>query len=161
MVYGPGTFVNTAVGQIGDQFAKEQRRAQLQGQQAAQAARRLSKRRGDPPAEQERLAKAAADAVNAKFIADTLRLALRYGLSGVPRINDTSFVSALVFDRTAGEPGVPKSRFAYLFPSKNAALIQIRLRPGLSDAEQARAIDLIRRRPARRCSGPARARSTS
>jgi uncharacterized protein len=145
VVYGPGTFVNTAVGQIGDQFAKEQRRAQLQGQQAAEAARRLSKRRGDPPAEQARLAKAAADAANAKFIADTLRLALRYGLTGVPRINDTSFVSALVFDRTAGEPGVPKSRFAYLFPSKNAALIQIRLRPDLSDTEQARAIDLIRR----------------
>ena len=144
VVYGPGTFVNTAVGQIGTQFAKEQQRAQLQGQRAAEAARRLSKRRGDPPAEQARLAKAAADAANAKFIADTLRLALRYGLTGVPRINDTSFVSALVFDRTAGEPGVPKSRFAYLFPSKNAALIQIRLRPNLSDSEQARAIDLIR-----------------
>ena len=53
-------------------------------------------------------------------------------------------MSALVFDRTAGEPGVPKSRFAYLFPSKNAALIQIRLRPDLTEAEQARAIDLIR-----------------
>ena len=53
-------------------------------------------------------------------------------------------MSALVFDRTAGETGVPKSRFAYLFPSKNSALIQIRLRPDLSEAEQARAIDLIR-----------------
>ena len=102
--------------QIGEQFAKQQQSAALQGQQAAEAARRLSKRRGDPPAEQERLARAAADAVNAKFISDTLKLALRYGISGVPRINDPSFVSALVFDRTAGEPGVPKSRFAYLFP---------------------------------------------
>ena len=45
-------------------------------------------------------------------------------------IDDPNFVSALVFDRTAGEPGVPKSRFAYLFPSKNAALIQVRLRAG-------------------------------
>jgi len=145
VVYGPGTFVNTAVRQIGDQFANQRQRAALQGQQAAAAARRLSKRRGDPRAEQERLARAAANAVGAKFVADTLRLALRYGLTGVPRINDTSFVSALVFDRTAGEPGVPKSRFAYLFPSKNAALIQIRLRPELSDSEQAHAIDLIRR----------------
>jgi hydrophobe/amphiphile efflux-3 (HAE3) family protein len=144
VVYGPGTFINTAVGQIRDQFVKQQQSAQLQGQQAAEAARRLSKRRGDPPAEQARLAKAAADAVNAKFVADTLRLALRYGITGVPQINDTSFVSALVFDRTAGEPGVPKSRFAYLFPSKNAALIQMRLRPDLSDSDQARAIDLIR-----------------
>jgi hydrophobe/amphiphile efflux-3 (HAE3) family protein len=144
VVYGPGTFINTAVRQIGDQFAKQQQRAAVQGRQAAEAARRLSKRRGDPPSEQERLARAAAQAVNAKFISDTLRLALRYGLTGVPRINDPSFVSALVFDRTAGEPGVPKSRFAYLFPSKNAALIQIRLRPDLTDSERTRAIDLIR-----------------
>ena len=143
VVYGPGTFVNTAVNQIGEQFSKQQQSAALQGQRAAEAARRLSKRRGDPPAEQERLARAAADAVNAKFISDTLKLALRYGISGVPRINDPSFVSALVFDRTAGEPGVPKSRFAYLFPSKNAALIQIRPRPDLTDAERTRAIDLI------------------
>ena len=62
----------------------------------------------------------------------------------MPQINDPTFVSTLVFDRTAGAAGVPKSRFAYLFPSKNAALIQIRLRPDLTDAEQARAIDLIR-----------------
>jgi len=143
VVYGPGTFVNTAVNQIGEQFAKQQQRAALQGQRAAEAARRLSKRRGDPPAEQERLARAAADAANATFISDTLRLALRYGITGVPRIDDPSFVSALVFDRTAGEPGVPKSRFAYLFPSKNAALIQIRLRPDLTDAERTRAIELI------------------
>jgi len=144
VVYGPATFINTAVGQIQDQFAKQQQRAATQAQQAAEAARRLSKRRGDPRSEQERLARAAADAVQAQFINDTLRLALRYGITGVPQINDPSFVSTLVFDRTAGAAGVPKSRFAYLFPSKNAALIQIRLRPDLTDAEQARAIDLIR-----------------
>jgi hydrophobe/amphiphile efflux-3 (HAE3) family protein len=144
VVYGPGTFINTAARQIQGQLAKEQQRVAVQAQQAAEAARRLSKRRGDPPAEQERLARTAAQAVQAKFINDTLRLALRYGLTGIPRVNDTTFVSSLVFDRTAGEPGVPKSRFAYLFPSKNAALIQIRLKPGLSDADQERAIDLIR-----------------
>jgi hydrophobe/amphiphile efflux-3 (HAE3) family protein len=144
VVYGPGTFINTAVRQIGTELAKQQQRAALQGQQAAEAARRLSKRRGDPPAEQRRLARAAAQAVQAKFISDTLRTALRFGLTGVPRINDPTFVSALVFDRTTGEPGVPKSRFAYLFPSKNAALIQIRLRPDLTDSERQRAIDLIR-----------------
>ena len=144
VVYGPATFINTAVGQIQDQFAARQRRASAQAQQAAEAARRLSRRRGDPRSEQERLARAAADAVQAQFINETLRLALRYGITGVPRINDPSFVSTLVFDRTAGAAGIPKSRFAYLFPSKNAALIQIRLRPDLTDAEQARAIDLIR-----------------
>ena len=144
VVYGPGTFINTAARQIQGQLAKEQERVATQAQQAAAAARRLSKRRGDPPAEQERLARTAAQAVQAQFINDTLRLALRYGLTGVPQISDKTFVSSLVFDRTSGEPGIPKSRFAYLFPSKDAALIQIRLKPGLSDADQQQAIDLIR-----------------
>jgi hydrophobe/amphiphile efflux-3 (HAE3) family protein len=149
VVYGPGTFINTAAGQIQDQFTREQQRAAAEAQRVAEAARRLSKRRGDPPAEQERLARSAAQAVQAKFINETLRLALRYGLSDVPRVNDPGFVSALVFDRTAApgqraEPGNPKARFAYLFPSKNAALIQVRLRPDLTDSERQRAIDLIR-----------------
>jgi hydrophobe/amphiphile efflux-3 (HAE3) family protein len=144
VVYGPGTFINTAVNQINAELGRQSDQARVQAQQAADATRRLSKRRGDPPAEQRRLADAAARAVQAKFVNDILKQALRYGISGVPRINDPSFVSALVFDRTTGQPGVPKSRFAYLFPSKNAALAQIRLRPDLTDAEQQRAIDLIR-----------------
>jgi uncharacterized protein len=144
VVYGPGTFINTAVNQINAELGRQSDQARVQAQQAADATRRLSKRRGDPPAEQRRLADAAARTVQAKFVNDILKQALRYGISGVPRINDPSFVSALVFDRTTGQPGVPKSRFAYLFPSKNAALAQIRLRPDLTDAEQQRAIDLIR-----------------
>jgi hydrophobe/amphiphile efflux-3 (HAE3) family protein len=144
VVYGPATFINTAVGQIQDELGKRQQAAARQAQQAAEAARRLSKRRGDPRSEQERLARAAAEAVQAQFINDALRIALKYGISGIPRINDPAFVSTLVFDRSSGQAGLPKSRFAYLFPSKNAALIQIRLRPDLTEAEQARAIDLIR-----------------
>src|SRR6185312_10690305 len=35
-------------------------------------------------------------------------------------------------------------RFAYLFPTKESALIQVRLKSSLSDAQQARAISLIR-----------------
>jgi hydrophobe/amphiphile efflux-3 (HAE3) family protein len=144
VVYGPGTFINTAVNQIRGELGKQANQSQLQAQQAGEAARQLSKRRGDPPAEQRRLAEAAARAVQANFVSDIMKQALRYGLSGVPSINDPTFVSALVFDRSTGQPGVPKSRFAYLFPSKNAALVQIRLRPDLTDAEQKHAIDLIR-----------------
>jgi uncharacterized protein len=143
VVYGPGTFINTAANQIADEFRKRQRANRRRATRAAGAARKLSERRGDPPAEQERLARAAADAVNAQFQGDVLRLALRYGLTDVPRIDSPDFVSTLVFDSAAGEPGVPKSRFAYLFPSKNAALIQIRMRQNLTDADRRRAIDLI------------------
>jgi len=50
----------------------------------------------------------------------------------------------MVFDSSENDPGVPKSRFAYLFPSPNAAMITIRLKPNLSDAERRRAIGLFR-----------------
>src|SRR5204862_4609497 len=53
------------------------------------------------------------------------------------------FVSQVVFD-TRLPPGTPKGRFGYLFPSRHGALISVRLRPNLSDAERARALDLIR-----------------
>lgn len=141
VVYGPGTFVNTAVGQIQDEFLKRAKASQRQQQRAARSARTASAKRGDPPAEQERLAKAASDAAAAQFQQQLLTLALRYKISGIPTLDDASFVSTLVF---TSQPGVPKSRFAYLFPSKDAALIQIRLRPDLTEAEQRRAIALIR-----------------
>jgi uncharacterized protein len=143
VVYGPGTFINTAANQIAGEFTTRQRATRRRATRAARAARKLSQRRGDPPAEQERLARAASDAVNAQFQSAVLRLALRYGLTDVPRIDSPDFVSTLVFDSGAGEPGTPKSRFAYLFPSKNSALIQVRMRPDLTDAERRRAIGLI------------------
>ena len=152
VVYGPGTFINTAANQITDEFVERQRVNQRQAEAAAEAARRLSRRRGDPRSERERLARAAFDAVVAQFQNDALRLALRYGLTGIPRIDSPDFVSTLVF--ASGEVGVPKSRFAYLFPSRNAALIQIRLRPDLSDAERRRAIELIETASERRAFRP-------
>ncbi len=39
---------------------------------------------------------------------------------------------------------MPKARFAYLFPSRDAALIQVRLRPDLTTAQRTHAIALIR-----------------
>jgi hydrophobe/amphiphile efflux-3 (HAE3) family protein len=142
VVFGPATFVNTAVNRIGSELTQRDRDSRRQARRAATAARSLSKRRGDPPDQQERLAAAASSAVRTQFTQQILQLALRYGISGVPRIDDPNFVSSLVF--ASGEVGVPKSRFAYLFPSKNAALITIRMRPGLSDAERRRAIELFR-----------------
>jgi uncharacterized protein len=143
VVFGPATFINTAVNGIVDEVARRQAGAQRQARSAARAARKLSQRRGDPPAEQDRLAQAASEAVSAQFTQYVLQLALRYGITDIPRIDDPNFVSALVFDSSSGDPGVPKSRFAYLFPSPNAAMITIRLKPDLSDAERRRALDLF------------------
>ena len=144
VVFGPATFINTAVNRIVDEFGRRQAAAQSQAGKAASAARALSRRRGDSPAEQERLARAAAQAVNSQFTQYVIELGLRYGITAIPRIDDPNFVSALVFDRSAGAAGVPKSRFAYLFPSPNAAMITIRLKPDLSNSQRRRAIDLFR-----------------
>lgn len=58
-------------------------------------------------------------------------------------INNTNFVQAVVFDETK-EGAPPKAKRGYLFPSEQAALISIRLRPDVSSAERRRAIALIR-----------------
>ena len=141
-VYGPGTFINTAVSTIGDEISRQLGSLETRTRRADRAARKLSAARGDPPAEQDRLARGAREAVAAQFQVDAARLALRYGISRPPSLADTGFVSSVVFDNT--KPGVPKSRVGYLFPSPNAALIQVRMRPGLSPAQTTRAIDLIR-----------------
>ena len=145
VVYGPGTFINSAVGEIQDQLKAQLDAKGAEAAQAAEAARRLARRQGRPRAEQERLARSAEQLVYAQFVRDLLQLNLKYGLGvdQTPRLDDPDFVSALVFDPSRGAT-TPKARFAYLFPSSESAAIQVRLKPGLSDAERERATDLVR-----------------
>src|SRR5262249_9982290 len=49
----------------------------------------------------------------------------------------------VVFD-SSKPAGTPKQRFAYLFPSRDSALISVRLRPGLSQQQRNRTIADIR-----------------
>ena len=49
----------------------------------------------------------------------------------------------MVFD-SSKPAGTPKSRFAYLFPSRDAALVSVRMKAGLSEAQRNRTIELIR-----------------
>src|SRR5688572_17011836 len=143
VVFGPGTFINESVRQLSSEFVKQNREAAARADRAARAARELAKAQKRPKAEQDKLAKQARELVNAEFTRDVVRLALRYGLRSEPRIDDPNFVSRLVFD-AAKPAGTPKSRFAYLFPNKNSALIQVRLKPGLGDQERSEAIALVR-----------------
>ena len=114
----------------------------MQARKAARAARQLSAARGDSEAEQERLGEAAAsEAVMTRFQLYVARLALKYGFVADPEHQQPDFVSRVVFDDS--QPGVPKSRFGYLFPSKDAALIQIRMRPELTERQRRRAIELV------------------
>lgn len=143
VVYGPGTFVNTAVGQLQDGFAQQTQAAQQRATEAGRAARRASRERGDPPATQRRLQRQAEDLAQQQFVQETLQLALRYGITSPPSVDSPQFVSQLVFDSSKG-PGQPKARFAYLFPSSDAALVQVRLRPELTEEQREQALDQIR-----------------
>jgi hydrophobe/amphiphile efflux-3 (HAE3) family protein len=145
VVYGPGTFINSAVGEINDQFAAQLGSKAQEAKRAATAARKLARGQGRSKAAQDRAAKSAEQLVYAQFTRDLLQLNLRYGLGlkGLPRLDDPDFVSALVFDPARGAT-TPKARFAYLFPNSRSAVIQVRLKPGLTEAQRRRAIGLVR-----------------
>ena len=145
VVYGPGTFINSAVGEINDQFQQQLGTKQQEAARAKRAARKLAQAQGRDKAGQEKAANAAEQLVYAQFTRDLLTLNLRYGLGlkGLPRLDDPDFVSALVFDPQRGAT-TPKARFAYLFPNSKSAVIQVRLKPDLSEAQRRRAIELVR-----------------
>jgi uncharacterized protein len=145
VVYGPGTFINSAVGEINTQLQAQLGSKGQEAKRAADAARKLAKAQGRSKAAQAKAGNAAQQLVYAQFTRDLLQLSLRYGLSlkGLPRIDDPDFVSALVFDPARGA-STPKARFAYLFPNAHSAVIQVRLKPDLSEAQRRRAIGLVR-----------------
>jgi hydrophobe/amphiphile efflux-3 (HAE3) family protein len=121
LVYGPGTFLNESVRAV--QTAVTAQLSAIQRQVAAA-----------PPDQRAQAQAQAADEIK--------RLWLASGIQGIPQIDSKPFISQIVFDPTRGAD-VPKARFAALFPSRDAALIQLRLRPGLSAHERSQAIDLI------------------
>jgi hydrophobe/amphiphile efflux-3 (HAE3) family protein len=143
VVYGPGTFLNRAVAAVNTEI-RSMGQGVTKSTQAAEAAAyalAIGKRMGKKKALAE--ATAAGKLEYATQIQTLERLALSSGINGVPSIDDPNFVPQIVFDPTRGV-NQPKSRFAYLFPTKDSALIQVRLRSSLTDDQQARAISWIR-----------------
>ena len=145
VVYGPGTFINSSVEEITKQLQAQTRARAAQADRANAAARKLALADGRSEAEARRLGKQAEQLVYAQFAQELLALNAKYGLSlsGAPKVNDPDFVYSLVFDPERGAR-VPKARFAYLFPSADSALVSVRLKAGLSDAQRERAVALIR-----------------
>ncbi|UTI65754.1 MMPL family transporter [Paraconexibacter antarcticus] len=144
VVFGPGTFINTSVTQLQDQFNAQQQAATQQAEAAAEAARKIAAARGYSKKRQEQLAGQASDLVQNEFIRQLYTLATQYGLGlKLPSISDPGFVSKLVFDDTKAA-GTPKARFAYIFPTAGSALIQVRMKPGLSEMARKAAIANIR-----------------
>lgn len=142
-VFGPGTFLYLSVAGIQEalrgQIGGASQAAQVAGRRAARAAAR----RGASAAEQHQAANAAAQQVLGQFQSQLVQVALQYGITSVPRLDDPNFVSRVVFDQSK-PAGTPKERFGYLFPNRDAAQIIVRLRPDMTDAERHEAIGLFR-----------------
>jgi uncharacterized protein len=142
VVLGPGTFVNEAAGQIDEQLTSQTKQAEAQARAAQRVVTKAALARGLTAAEAQALGKQASSITMARFQEGVATLALRYGLTAKPSLDAPGFVSTLVFD-SSKPAGTPKQRFAYLFPSPDAALISVRMRSGLSEAQRAHTIALI------------------
>jgi hypothetical protein len=142
VVYGPGTFVDRAIAAVDAQLAAIRATDRRSVARAARTAYRLARTRGLSPALARAAALAAAALEAQRLTAPLTQLALASGLTAQPTITDTAFVDQLVFGRSGS--GSPRPRLAYLFPSPDAAVIQARLRAGLTPAQTDLAISAIR-----------------
>jgi hydrophobe/amphiphile efflux-3 (HAE3) family protein len=143
VVFGPGTFINESVRQIGDQYDAQLSSIKADAQKQYTAAYQLARGKGYSKAKSKALAAQAQQIAATQSATEAIKLALKYGLLKAPQVNDPGFVSQLVF--AGGKAaGTPKARFAYLFPNADSSLIQVRLKPGLSDAARKDAIAQIR-----------------
>ena len=144
VVFGPGTFINEAANQIDEQLAQQTKQAQAQAKQAERVVERQALHRGLGESEAQTLGRQAAKIITARFQESLVTLALQYGLTSRPSLDNHDFATSLVFDSTK-PAGTPKQRFAYLFPSRDAALVSVRMRAGLSESERTHTIGLIRK----------------
>jgi hydrophobe/amphiphile efflux-3 (HAE3) family protein len=143
VVFGPGTFLNEAVVVVDDELTARHAQAEAEAKQASKTVYRTALAHGGGVAQAQSLAEEASKATMAGFAAEVSALAIRYGLHQAPNLEDHEFVSQVVFDRTK-RAGTPNQRFAYLFPNRNAALVSIRLKAGLTEAQRTHTIALIR-----------------
>ncbi|HET9719532.1 MAG TPA: MMPL family transporter, partial [Solirubrobacteraceae bacterium] len=143
VVYGPGTFLNRAVSAVNTEITALENSARAAVHNAETAAYRLAIGRHLSVRQADAAASAAGQLEQQQKLQQLEQLALDAGISGPPSIDDPNFIPSVVFDQTRGV-NQPKARFSYLFPTKDSALIQVRLRAGLSDAQIAQAISWIR-----------------
>jgi hydrophobe/amphiphile efflux-3 (HAE3) family protein len=143
VVYGPGTFLNEAARSIQETIYDELEQAGANAAAARRAAIARARRAGAGAVEQQRAGREAAARAQQLALTELRDLALGSGLQGIPQIDNRAFVSQIVFDASRGADE-PAARFAYLFPNRDAALIQVRLRDDLTPAERADAIALVR-----------------
>ena len=142
-VYGPGTFLNRAVAAVNTEITTILHNVTRATQVAEAGAYRLAIGKGMSRKQALKEATAAGRLEYQQQLQTLEQLYLNSGISGTPRIDDPQFIPQIVFDQTRGV-NQPKARFAYLFPTATSALVQVKLRAGLTDAQQAQAIAWIR-----------------
>jgi hydrophobe/amphiphile efflux-3 (HAE3) family protein len=144
VVYGPGTFISRSADELSSNLGSQIQQQQQVAAQRADAARRAAAKQGLSEDEQNAAAQQAQAQVQQAFQQQLMALGMKYGITSPPAIDNPQFVAQLVFD--GGQPANgPKAKFSALFPSPNSAVVQIRLRPDLTQEERGQAIDLIRR----------------
>jgi hydrophobe/amphiphile efflux-3 (HAE3) family protein len=143
VVFGPGTFLNEAVARIDQQLSGLNAQANARGKEAERSVRSAALARGRSSAEAGSLGTEARKVAEAGYRSSLVSLALSYGLTSAPSLQNKEFISDVVFDSTK-PAGTPKQRFAYLFPSRDTALVSVRMRPGLSQQQRNRTIAVIR-----------------
>ena len=143
VVYGPGTFLNRAVAAVNQEIVAVEGGAQQAVQSARQSAYRLAL--AEHMSRKQALAEenAAGQLATQQQYSQLIQMYLNSGISGQPKIDDPQFIPQIVFDQTRGV-NQPKARFAYLFPTADSALIQVRLKSSLSAGQQSQAISWIR-----------------
>ena len=143
VVYGPGTFLNRSVAAVNTEI-QGMMTGLTQATRLAEAnAFRLARGQGLGVKPALAAAKAAGQLEYQQQLQSLEKLALTSGITALPSIDSPQFIPQIVFDQTRGV-NQPKARFSYLFPTKDSALIQVRLKASLSDDQQAQAISEIR-----------------
>ncbi|MGO9819541.1 MAG: efflux RND transporter permease subunit [Solirubrobacteraceae bacterium] len=142
-VYGPGTFLNRAVAAVNTEIQAMMAGVGTSVRSAERSAYELALGRGMSRAKALSEANAAGELEYQQQMTSLEQLAVTSGITQLPSIDSPQFIPQIVFDQTRGV-NQPKARFAYLFPTANSALIQIRLKSSLSDSQQAQAISWIR-----------------
>ena len=143
VVFGPGTFITEAVEQSNVLLTDQTKQAEAAAKQSEEVVTKAALARGEGATEARKLGQQASSITIARFKEGLATLALQYGLTERPSLDDLSFISTVVFE-SEKPAGTPKQRFAYLFPSREAALVSVRLKAGLSEHARTRTIALIR-----------------
>ena len=143
VVFGPATFLNQFAIQANKLLGQETQATSIEARRAAQRAAAQAKKNGLSVTAQQQAALAAGQQVLTQLQQRLVNLALQYGQTGLPRLNDPRYVSSVICDDRLPEC-TPKARLSGIVPSSDAALISVRLRPGLSDSQRSEAISLFR-----------------